>query len=166
MSIVTVSEFKEYLQGDPSDTSKDNLLQALINGAEKNIEAKGLKLSATDITDEKHDWASVLYTNFYPVNSITNFTVDGISLSEDVDFFVYPDFIRVNISSNQLKSVTISYNAGFSVVPEDVKTAIKMLTAYDLKANDPIEPNTQSASDSRLVQGALEKLRNYLRMTG
>jgi len=164
MSIVNVDDFKLYLQIDVEDTKMDTLLQSLIDGTEKNIEAQGLKLTAASITNEKHDWSSVLYPNFYPINSVSNLKVDDVALVEDTDFFVYPDFVRINYSSDNFKSVILSYNAGLTIVPEDIKTAIKLFAAYDLKANHPIEPNTREELDSRLLLEAQRKLRQYLRV--
>ena len=164
MSIVTVDQFKLYLQIDVADVTMDTLLQSLIDGVEDDIESQGLKLAAAAIVNEKHDYFEVLYPDYYPINSVTSLTVDSVALVEDTDFFVYPNFIRIDYSSDNKKSVVLSYNAGLTVVPDDVKTAIKLLAAYDLKANHPVEPNTRGELDSRLLLEANRKLRNYLRV--
>ncbi len=164
MSIVTVDDFKLYLQIDVGDTSQDTLLQSLIDGAEKSIEAKGLKFAIVNIVNEKHDCSEILYPDYYPINSVASLIIDNLMLVEDTNFFVYPNFIRIDYGSENFKSVVISYNAGFATVPEDIKTAIKLLAAYDLKTNSPVEPNTRGELDSRLLLEANRKLRQYLRV--
>jgi hypothetical protein len=164
MSIVTVDEFKLYLQIKVADVTMDTLLQSLIDGAEDSIKVQGLKFVAVAIANEKHDYSEVLYPDYYPINSVTSLTVDDVVLVEDTDFFVYPNFIRIDYESENFKSVALTYNAGFTTVPEDVKIAIKHLAAYDLKANHPVEPNTRGELDSRLLLEAQRKLRNYLRV--
>lgn len=164
MSIVTVDDFKLYLQIDVEDVTQDTLLQSLIDGAEKGIEAQGLKLTAVAVVSEKHDFSAVLYPDYYPINSVTSLTVDLVTMVADVDYFVYGNFIRIDYESENFKSVILSYNAGFAIVPDEVETAIKLLAAYSLKANNPVEPNTRSEMDSRLLLEANRLLRNYLRV--
>ncbi|NLH62459.1 MAG: hypothetical protein GX452_13755 [Ignavibacteriales bacterium] len=162
--MVTINELKRFLGVDVSDTSQDTLYTELITRAEQKIaNLFGGELYLTNHTDEKHDFSKILLTKHYPIVSVEKLTVDGETLTEDEDFFVYDKYIEFyGIYSTGRKSVAISYTAGFGDIPDDIDQAIILTAANFLKINVDLQP--QQFEDTRLTREIIEILTPYLRI--
>jgi hypothetical protein len=169
MSVVSLAEFKHFLQIDESDTSQDTLFQSLIDSAESKVSNYLGGLASASYT-EKHDFKQdmIILPYHYPIISVASLKITGQALTEDTDFFVYPFYIRLYYYTASLlmpvywaKAVEITYTAGYDTVPEDIKMAIKLTAANYVKLNTELKP--EQAIDYRMPQEAKDLLFPYRR---
>ncbi len=149
MAIITATDLKSYLEiiGTGQDTLLGNiatransLIQAFLN---RNIEA-------ADYT-EKHDGGdNFIIVKNPPINSISSLTDNGTAVSTS-DYVYYSDSGIVKLKNkyftNLLQGVEISYNGGFSTVPDVIVEATLEIGAIIYKETD--------AGEGRLGKGSL-----------
>ena len=171
MSVVSLDEFKEYLQVDTTDTSKDTLFQSLIDSAEGKVSSYLGGLASASYT-EKYDFREdmLIITDHYPIISVDSLKISGQTLTENNDFFVYPFYIELYYYSATLlmpvywmKGIEVTYTAGYNTVPEDIKMAIKLIAANYVKLNTELKP--EQAIDYRMPQEAKDLLDLHRRIT-
>lgn len=161
--IVTTAEVKRYLNIDTSDTSQDTLISELISRAEAKIgNLFGGNILGTDYADEIYDFSQILFTQHYPIISVTSLYLRNSLLVENEDFYVYPTYINFTFDTEAKKAVKISYRAGFQPVPDDIKQAIILTASNFLKINVDLQP--QQIEDTRLTREVKELLEPYLRI--
>ena len=79
------------LEAGISDTSQDALLEALISSASSAIQVfLGREIVKTTYTDEPYSIndCQLLYLKEYPIQSITSLKLQGVTQTENVDFFL------------------------------------------------------------------------------
>lgn len=82
-------------------------------------------------TGEKYDSKAEFVPDHLPINSVTTLIDDeNTAWVEDTDYYVYHNKIIINVPSNKRKAITITYKAGFTVVPEMVKKVATELLYY------------------------------------
>ncbi len=83
-----------------------------------------------DYTDEKYDSSSEIIPEHRPIISVSQITDTGILLTENIDYYVYPNRIFLENPSYLRKGIVISYKAGFPKVPEIVYIVARELLNY------------------------------------
>ena len=139
-ALITLDELKTYL--GVSGTENDALYELLINNVTDWIETyTERRFAETAYTDEKYDGCDYckLVLKQYPVNSGETFTIDerltvGGSFSEitSTDYTVdYPRGIVCWTSNFKegCQNYAVTYTAGYSTIPNDLKQAAMMLIA-------------------------------------
>lgn len=138
-SLITLAEAKTWAQ--VTSTEYDSVLENLIDGVSWRFNKyTGRDLKARDRTDYYDgDGTDVLYVDNFPINSISTiyndsdleygadtevteyiyYSTTGMIILEDDNFYDY----------NQ--AVKIVYNAGYSVIPYDLKKACKDQVKYE-----------------------------------
>ncbi len=168
MSVTTLAEFKHFLQIDETDTSQDTLLQELLYRAEKKAQTYlSTKFYASDgtpeIITEKHDANDkMVFTKYQPIISVSSVKLNGDTLTEGADYYVYDGYIQLETLSDVPQALEIQYTAGFVGLPDDIVQAVLLIAANYLKLNSELKPDQQA--DYRMPQEAERLLFPYLRL--
>ena len=155
---ISASEVKQYSNityqdlGFSSDTDYDTWLGNLINQVEKAIDNycrvpsgffKAGGLSFTEIQDWKED--GEIHTRYYPIITLTKVELDYAGYNQAADwteisstyYYVKNEYgiIKIvgKIPGHTENSVRITYTAGYSAVPDDVKLAALKFANHILK---------------------------------
>ena len=145
---ISASEVKQYSNvtyqdlGFSSDTDYDTWLGNLINQVERTIDNycrvpsgffKAGGLSFTEIQDWKED--GEIHTRYYPILTLTKVELDYAGYNQAADwteisstyYYVKNEYgiIKIvgKIPGHAENSVRVTYTAGYSAVPDDVKLA-------------------------------------------
>jgi hypothetical protein len=128
----TLTELKNVLGRDLTDTVKDTFLEACIERASRIIDdyTRQIFYDKT-ITNEKIDRYSVS-TSFFslsddclyshaPIISVTSLVEDGVSLVADTDFYLYENHIQsVNSWTTERKGLVFTGHIGYTSVPKPI----------------------------------------------
>lgn len=133
-SLLTLAELKTYLGVTTSDN--DSLYELLINNVTDYIEKYcGRRFAETSYTDEKHDGHDFnkLVLKQYPVNSTESFSIKerlyiGGTFSEITSTDYVVDYNRgiierVDSFEEGTQNYAVTYTAGYSTIPNDLKQA-------------------------------------------
>ena len=167
MALCTVSDVEAIVQIDFASTLETSITNNIIPFADQVIKTYlGYDIEAADQTETLFgDNLRELNLKHIPVNSISSITEDGNALSEgNTNDYVFHSNGRVERvlgrwSGAKPKNISVSYNAGYSTIPEDIKftsariSARIILSAMDLSsqastgaANTHLSDSTNGAS--------------------
>lgn len=156
---VTVAEAKEYCKIDNDYTGEDVLIEDLIKSsrialeifANISIVEKRLKVFSDS---DKTLWLP--YSPVIEVESITNNFNDLIEFDAT---------IKYKIKLGQAGPYYITYRAGFTPIPQDIKLAVlkQVLTDYDNRENFTVNNNSTVRSSSSLSNSAKNLVHPYSR---
>lgn len=153
MSVVSLQDFKHFLQIDETDTSRDAYLQDVLDRAESRVSAYlNTKLYASgatpeDITEQHLVDSGVILPRYRPIIQVKSASVSGVTLVENTDFFVFSNYIL--LSQNVVlpltpKTLTLVYTAGYVGIPGAIVTAILLTAGYYVKVNSELQPGQQA----------------------
>jgi hypothetical protein len=167
---VSLAEIKNYCKIDSSEDKFDDVLNML--GA--NFTASIKSWLGRDITlgnyNENFDIdyrQQSIFLSQYPIASVAGVTHNGSPLTENVGFYVYPNtgvikIIPANVPCSQssptdcwsegLRKVQVTYQAGYSNIPEPIKQATLKLVYrefYDRGVDDIKSVSIGSYSHTR-----------------
>ncbi len=125
---VSLSEVKDHLGMSGVDLARDAELTHFINSATSAIEQRVGPMTRRTVT-ETHDGGGVVMLSTYPVISLTTVEDSGITLTSDQVYERYGIVRRRSGASpvsftTGLAGVTVTYQAGRTVVPEDLRHAV------------------------------------------
>jgi len=149
MALITDSDLKEYL--NISGTSQDALLTKIANRASAVIEDwLGRTIQAATYT-EKHDGGdNFIVVKHTPINSITSLVDDSVTVATS-KYVYYSESGIVKLKSGYftsgLQKVEITYNGGYSTVPDVITEAAIELGSLMYKELD--------AGEGRLGKGSI-----------
>jgi len=168
MALVTLAEYKTYY--NITATTSDAEIQLSIDLATAVItKFCGRSLEATTYTAEKHNGGqpSLLLDNT-PVNSITTITEDGTATTDftladpTIGEVVKGTAVQVHfntryaIFAGQIQGVLVTYNAGYTIIPDDIKYCVYLL-ARKLIADKKVKVTAANG-----VSGAIQAKRQTL----
>ena len=162
MALCAYTDVEAIIQVDLSSTLETTITNSIIPFADQIIKTYlGYDIEAADQTEILFgDNMRELNLKHIPVNSIASITEDGNSLSEGNESdYVFHSNGRVERvlgrwSGAKPKNVTITYNAGYSTIPNDIKfTSARMsariiLSAINLSAQAKTGTVESHLSDS------------------
>tara|TARA_R100000329_G_C7594281_1_gene210676 strand:+ start:38 stop:676 length:639 start_codon:yes stop_codon:yes gene_type:complete len=162
MALCAYTDVEAIIQVDLSSTLQTTITNSIIPFADQIIKTYlGYDIEAADQTEILFgDNMRELNLKHIPVNSIASITEDGNSLSEGNESdYVFHSNGRVERvlgrwSGAKPKNVTITYNAGYSTIPNDIKfTSARMsariiLSAINLSAQAKTGTVESHLSDS------------------
>lgn len=131
MPAVTLAELKPHLTQGASTAHLDGQeaeLQSILDAAEQHVERMVGPLTVTSVADEVHTGPGPLLLRRYPVVSVTSATSGGAVVS-DLDLDAGAGLLYGTFSWAH-RSVKVSYTAGRSVVPADLKMAVLIIAAH------------------------------------
>lgn len=137
MALCTVSDVEAIVQIDFASTLETSITNNIIPFADQVIKTYlGYDIEAADQTETLFgDNLRELNLKHIPVNSISSITEDGNSLTEGNESdYVFHSNGRVERvlgrwSGAKPKNITVSYNAGYSTIPEDIKFTSARISA-------------------------------------
>jgi hypothetical protein len=154
---VSMTEVKDYCKIDSAEDKYDTVLDLLNEHMTASIKmwlGRDITLGTyTEVFDIDYRQQAV-FLNQYPIASVVGLTHGGALLTEDEDFYVYPNtgVIKIiphgtggspGISKDYwfegLKKVEITYQAGYPTIPESIKqAALKLIHRefYDRGVDD------------------------------
>lgn len=138
--LITLAELKPYLKIDASETAFDTLLTSMISEISKLIQ----NLIGCDLIQDTYSGIkvngsgySVLDLPNWPITAVSSITEDGVTLAEGTDFEIDPSgdyLIRLDGKwSKGIKNITVSYTAGHSDTPGDLKLGCKKQIGHEWK---------------------------------
>ena len=156
---ISASEVKQYSSityqdlGFTSDTDYDAFLESIIDQVERAIDnycrvpSGFFKAGGLSFT-ELHDWSEdgLIHTRYYPILTLTKVELDYAGLNQAADwtevssthYYAYNDYGIIKIVGESPgrveKSIRITYTAGYSIVPDDVKLAALIYASNILHA--------------------------------
>jgi hypothetical protein len=138
MSLITLAKIKEYLQLDSTDTSKDALLQDLIDSASFAIQTYCKRKLLVGDYVELHDGKGLsnLYLGEAPILSVTSVKIDGQLVTD----YKTRDKMGVltrssGVWQDGIVNVEVSYRAGYQTIPLDIQQACKLLVSFYYKTD-------------------------------
>lgn len=143
-ALTTLTNAKEYLQIEPTDTSQDARLEILINGTTEAIENYiKRKVKERTFTDEAYDGngTDLLFLKNKPVGSITSVKYVNIDGTTDVlgadDYHVDAQGRLYNASGwvRGFQNYLVTYTAGYNPVPDDIQLACLKWVEYLYKTD-------------------------------
>ena len=151
--LATLADFKIFLNIDSADTSQDTFLTSCLTNAGAIVERYlNRKIEAADY-DEKYDGGgnNFIILNYMPINSISSLKDGDDTISVD-DYVYYADSGIVKLKSGYfedgIQNVQISYNAGYTTVPDVIEEATLEIAALLYKGSDAGEGRLGKASIS------------------
>lgn len=139
-ALITVAEFKSYIGQSTGSTSNESRYEDLINQASIRFNTiTRRKLKGRSITEYRDgDSSQELYTNEWPIESVStnisiwvdidrNYTTD--TKVDSTNIIIYSTKGQIKLKNDSFsagdQSVKMTYTAGYSTVPEDLKYACK-----------------------------------------
>ena len=174
MALCAYTDVEAIIQVDLSSTLQTTITNSIIPFADQIIKTYlGYDIEAADQTEILFgDNMRELNLKHIPVNSIASITEDGNSLSEGNESdYVFHSNGRVERvlgrwSGAKPKNVTITYNAGYSTIPNDIKfTSARMsariiLSAINLSAQaktGTVESHLSNSTNGATMTNVIEE---------
>lgn len=141
MLTLNLDKIKRHIGISINYTEDDEKLRELFQFVTADVEKYiGFDLSATTYTEEKHvlNWfESAIYTEAFPINSITEITVNTTAISSDYYYYdgrtgqiIIRNTYNLNLGY-QKNQFLVTYNAGHSTFPRDVEKEIYRNIKYE-----------------------------------
>ena len=180
MALCAVGDVESIIGVDLSSTLESTVTNSLIPFADQIIKTYlGYDIEVGDKTETLFgDNLREIVLKHIPVNSIASITEDGNSLTEGNESdYVFHDNGRVERvlgrwSGAKPKNITITYNAGYSTIPDDIKFTSARISARILlsslsissqadtgEVNTHLSDSTNGASMSNVVEERIGDLR-------
>jgi len=153
MALITLSELKTYLR--ITDTEDDTLLQNLIDETEAQIKkyVNNAIEEQTDITEYFNidSYQKEIILQYFPVSNVSVYEDDTL-LDSDTEYTLDSDAGIIQkyygYFSKGIKTVKVIYTAGYSTIPDDIKLAVKIQSAFYYQRKDQIGISGQSLEGS------------------
>jgi hypothetical protein len=95
------------------------------------------------------DFTSKFYTRRRPLLDVSYLSLNGIRLSKNVDFYVYPESSRVDVVKTPAaikKALSVKYMYGYATVPATVKQVIVELIKFNTESHSVSSVGLKSES--------------------
>lgn len=161
-ALTTKADVKESLGLASSDTSKDNLIIRKINQATRAIENYcGRRFAATDYTNEEYNATQIdeLILKQLPINSVTSFDIRDTGLNQDTWETIDTNLYFSDDNAGILKLMfnargrwlryRVTYNAGYTTIPEDLAEACASLACYYVQNADASDVGVQDKQEGQ-----------------
>lgn len=179
IALTTVSGVKQFGEF-PDSTSDDALLEELINRVSALCESYTDGVFVEREFTEYHDGGSVnLFTNYYPITSVTSIWYDSdwawadTTLISGTDYRIVDDnriLFKTNAPAAYPQGTKITYRAGYATVPEEVEQACieEVLHRYRGKkqldvTSRTLDDGTSEYTPRTLLPQVKEALHRYIR---
>lgn len=148
LALITKTEVKAYF--DISNTDYDNLIDAHLPGVRKFVEeyCRHDFLSTTRTSEKPYlaRYDTEFYLNYYPIVSVSALTEDGVTLTQDTDFYVdlatgrvekisndeitNPDRANLSYWTSDRNAIVVTYVGGHALT-DDATMAVKEMVGID-----------------------------------
>lgn len=135
-ALTSLVNVRAYLQFPATDTSKDTLLENLINRASAAIESDCGREFKTRTQTETHyldEATRRLMVKQFPITAITSITDDGTALTADELADCENRETYIKLDTEREGKVDVVYTAGYATIPADLEQACILLVMYYYK---------------------------------
>lgn len=139
---ITTEELKDYTQINYSVANIENWIK---QGQQIILNYLDMDELETGTYEEKFNGGKMIYQpKNLPITKINSIKIDDI----EVDDYVYTPYLIIfdDITNDGFQNVVINYDAGFEIIPDDIKRALAIVVqnmiAYALRGLDL--PNSQN----------------------
>lgn len=156
--LVTVADLKELLS--IAHAEDDELLARLVSAASEYFERQvGRRiLSAEYVEIRDGDGGRSIVPSNYPITAVTSLEVNGEPIDEsatwsDPGWYQDGDVVRLRgtwVTSGQ-GNVVLTYTAGYSTTPEDVRQAVLEMAALMYREKDRVGQQSRTGPDGSTV---------------
>jgi hypothetical protein len=132
--LTTIEAVRSLLgQGAVAGTETDNMLRSIISAASTlALQYLSRDIEAKTYTAERYNGNGLirLILRHYPVNSVTSVVIDARSV-EPEKFYIFDDmvYLKDDVFYRGVHNVTVTYNAGYAVIPADIQHAVAEIAA-------------------------------------
>jgi hypothetical protein len=163
MDIVTL---RQYLGFGSADTDRDTLLQSLADSALLAISNElGYSVASHAVTQQSVGSSQIAFTDLPATTLVVKYrgTLTNSALDETltawIDYYIYARHIELNCHKSSLPCIILSYNAGWSVLPEPIEQAMRLWVKYNFKGLDKLEAG--EIADTRMPREIASLLKPY-----
>lgn len=162
-----LTTLKQYL-GLGDTTDRDTLLQSLADSAIGAISNElGYSIANHSVTQQCAGSSQIAFTDL-PATSLvvkyrgtltdTTGTTDT-TLTAWLDYYIFNKHIELLTSRCSGPRIILTYNAGWSTLPEPIEQAVRLYVAYSMRLTEQIQPGTQP--DTRLPRECQQLIEPY-----
>lgn len=124
----TVADVKRFCHIEPTNSNNNSQIKAVIPKASGLIDKmarrsfKAKEYTSTLDDTEKLVMKDKIFTQNFPIISVSNLTIDGTVKTENTDFWIYNNHVSLDeYITSERKGIEITYTAGFETIPEDIR---------------------------------------------
>lgn len=143
----TLAELKEWLSIPPATTTSDALLTRLLDDATSflNTQMNRDTLASTGTTENRDGSgkARMMVRDIHPVTAVSSVVINGQSVpastSWDMAGYVFDTHsiqLRGRVFDKGVQNVALSYTAGYTTIPGDVRQACIELAGFKFRTKD------------------------------
>lgn len=164
---VSLNELKQHLNMSLSKTTHDEELRRFLAAAETAISHVTGPLTPTPTVEKHHGGAATIILRHPRAVALTSLAYsDGTTTSlDDFDLDTETGIVHWGCGTagsfpSGVRNVTVSYTAGFSEIPTDLKHAVKELVRHlwETQRGAVTRPGFTDSEDSAVLAGAFSSL--------
>jgi len=164
---VDITTLKQYLSlGDTTD--RDTLLQSLADSAVGAISNElGYSIASHTVTQQSCGYSQIAFTDLPATSLVVKYREDltditgtgDVTLTAWLDYYPQPHHIELKSYRSLEPRIILSYNAGWTTLPEPIEQAIRLYVAYALRLTAQLQPG--EIPDTRLPRECQQLIEPY-----
>ena len=167
-----LTTLKQYLGLDSTDTSRDTLFQSLVDSALLAISNElGYSVAAHAVTQQSVGSSQIAFTDLPATSLVVKYRPDltviagtgDTTLTAWLDYYPYARHIELLTSRCSDPRIILTYNAGWSVLPEPIEQAMRLYVAYAMRLTSQMQPG--ELPDTRLPRELAHLVEPYKPLT-
>jgi len=165
MADITV--LKQYL-GLGDTTDRDTLLGSLADAAIGAISNElGYSVASHSVTQQSVGHTQIAFTDLPATSLVVKYRedltdtdgTDDVTLTAWLDYYLFPHHIELKSYRGADPHIILSYNAGWSTLPEPIEQAVRLYVAYALRLTAQLQPG--EIPDTRLPRECQQLIEPY-----
>ena len=162
-----LTTLKEYL-GLGDTTDRDTLLQSLADSAIGAISNElGYSIANHAVTQQCAGHTQIAFTDLPATSLVVKYRPDltvvagtgDTTLTAWLDYYIFPHYIELRSYRCEDPHIILSYNAGWSTLPEPIEQAVRLYVAYALRLTAQLQPG--EIPDTRLPRECQQLIEPY-----
>lgn len=163
-----LTTLRQYLGFGATDTDRDTLLQSLADSALTAISNElGYSVASHAVTQQSVGSSQIAFTDLPATSLVVKYrgtltdtagTTDT-TLTAWTDYYIFSRHIELKANLCTEPRIILSYNAGWSTLPESVEQAMRLWVKYNFKGLDKLEAG--EIADTRMPREIASLLKPY-----
>ena len=142
-----LTTLKQYL-GLGDTTDRDTLLQSLADAALGAISNElGYSIASHAVTQQSCGYSQIAFTDLPATSLVVKYREDltattgtsDVTLTAWLDYYIFPHHIALRSYRTLEPRIILSYNAGWTTLPESLEQAVRLWVKYNFKGLDKLE---------------------------
>ena len=142
-----LTTLKQYL-GLGDTTDRDTLLTSLADAAVGAISNElGYSIASHAVTQQSCGYSQIPFTDLPATSLVVKYREDltattgtsDVTLTAWLDYYIFPHHIELRSYRTLEPRIILSYNAGWSTLPESLEQAVRLWVKYNFKGLDKLE---------------------------